>query len=143
VQLLTRDQITTLAALTSVACVHPQFRTPALRPFRALLFALMGLSAVFPVLHGIQLFGVAHLRESIGLDWVVLQGVLYVSGAAIYAARIPERLWPGHFDIWGSSHQIFHVLVVAAAASLGVGLLKAFDYHHGMRLHGEGMAKGF
>jgi adiponectin receptor len=125
--------ITTLAAGTSVACVHPQFRTPALRPVRALMFVLMGLSAVFPVLHGVKLYGVEHLRKSIGLDWVVLQGVLYIAGAGLYAARVPEKWAPGRFDIWGSSHQIFHVLVVMAAASHLVGLVKAFDYAHSQR----------
>lgn len=48
-------------------------------------------------------------------------------------ARIPERWRPGAFDIWGSSHQIFHVLVVLAAATHLVGLLKAFDYEHSFR----------
>jgi adiponectin receptor len=126
--------ITTLAAGTSIACVHPTFRTPALRPFRALMFVLMGLSAVFPVLHGVKLYGVEHLRTSIGLDWVVLQGVLYIVGAVIYAARVPEKWAPGKYDIWGSSHQIFHVLVVLAAASHLVGLLTAFDYEHSQRM---------
>ena len=74
------------------------------------------------------------MRESAGLDWVVLQGALYVTGAGIYAARIPEKWRPGHFDIWGSSHQIFHVLVVLAAASHLVGVVKAFDYEHSHRL---------
>ncbi len=45
---------------------------------------------------------------------------------------MPERLRPGKFDIWGSSHQIFHVLVVAAAVAHLIGLLKAFDYNHAM-----------
>lgn len=129
-------QITTLAAATSLVSTHPSFRTPALRPFRALMFVLMGLSAVFPVLHSIKLFGIAHMRQSVGLDWVVLQGVLYIAGAGIYAARVPERLAPGKFDIWGSSHQIFHVLVVAAAACHCVGLVKAFDHMHGVGLGG-------
>lgn len=40
---------------------------------------------------------------------------------------------PGKFDIWGSSHQIFHVLVVCAAAAHLMGLLKAFDYEHNYR----------
>jgi adiponectin receptor len=97
------------------------------------MFVLMGLSAVFPVLHGIKLYGVDYLRKSIGLDWVVLQGVLYIAGAGLYAARIPEKWAPGRFDIWGSSHQIFHVLVVLAAASHLMGLVKAFDYAHGQR----------
>lgn len=37
---------------------------------------------------------------------------------------------PGTFDLFGSSHQIFHVLVVLAAISHLFGLIKAFDYHH-------------
>ncbi len=45
-------------------------------------------------------------------------------------ARFPERKYPGVFDIWGSSHQIFHVCVVLAAASHLYGMAKAFDYHH-------------
>ncbi|KAF2788318.1 HlyIII-domain-containing protein [Melanomma pulvis-pyrius CBS 109.77] len=125
--------ITTLAAGTSVVSVHPRFRTPALRPFRALMFVLMGLSAVVPVLHGIKIYGLDQLRKTIGLDWVVLEGVLYIAGAGLYAARFPERVKPGAFDIWGSSHQIFHVLVVLAAASHLVGLVKAFDYEHSQR----------
>lgn len=48
-------------------------------------------------------------------------------------ARIPEKLAPGSFDIWGSSHQIFHVLVVMAAGAHLIGLLKAFDYAHSSR----------
>jgi adiponectin receptor len=97
------------------------------------MFVLMGLSAVFPVLHGIRLYGIEYMREAVGLDWVVLQGLLYISGAAIYAARVPEKWSPGKYDIWGSSHQIFHVLVVLAATSHLVGLLKAFDYEHSGR----------
>lgn len=131
-------QITTLAAGTSIVSTHPKFRTPALRPFRALMFVLMGLSAVIPVLHGVKLYGVDQLRKSIGLDWVVLQGALYITGAAIYAARVPEKWSPGKFDIWGSSHQIFHVLVVLAAASHLVGLVKAFDYEHSQRVGNVG-----
>lgn len=46
---------------------------------------------------------------------------------------MPERFAPGRFDIWGSSHQIFHVLVLMAAAAHFVGLIKAFDYEHGLR----------
>ena len=94
------------------------------------MFIAMGLSAVFPVIHGLRLFGREHLTKTIALPWLVTQGVLYISGATLYAARIPERFAPGKFDLWGSSHQIFHVLVLAAAAVHLVGLIKAFDYRH-------------
>lgn len=45
--------------------------------------------------------------------------------------RWPERMSPKTFDIWGSSHQIFHVLILFAAASHLCGMTKAFDFHHG------------
>ncbi|MCJ1425473.1 hypothetical protein MMC29_003372 [Sticta canariensis] len=108
--------------------VTPKFRTPKWRPFRAAMFVAMGLSAVFPVLHGLLLYGMQDMNKQIGLSWVVLQGFLYVLGAAIYAARVPERLHPGTFDVWGSSHQIFHVLIILAAMAHLVGLLKSFDH---------------
>jgi len=66
----------------------PSFRTPKWRPFRAGMFVAMGASAVIPVLHGISLFGITQLEQQMGLSWLVLQGVLYVSGAAIYAVSI-------------------------------------------------------
>lgn len=130
-------QITTLAALTSLVSTHPSFRTPSLRPFRALMFVLMGLSAIIPMLHGISLYGISHMRNAASLDWVITQGALYIIGAATYAARIPEKWSPGKYDIWGSSHQIFHVLVVLAAGTHLVGLVRAFDVEHSRRVAGE------
>ncbi|KAF2457764.1 adipor-like receptor [Lineolata rhizophorae] len=132
--------ITTIGAGCALVSLHPSFRTPSLRPFRAAMFVAMGLSAIVPVLHGLSLFGPAELARRIALPWLVLQGALYILGAAVYAARVPERLSPGRFDVVGSSHQIFHVLVVAAAGAHLVGLVKAFDYRH--RGLGERMANG-
>lgn len=135
-----------MAVGCAAVSIFEKFRTPAWRPYRAGMFVAMGLSAVFPIFHGVEIYGVANMRERIGLSWMVLQGVFYVLGAGLYAvslsnsvyisitdkiqARFPERTWPGKFDIWGSSHQIFHVLVVMAGASHLYGLLIAFDYNH-------------
>lgn len=114
------------------ACVSliPQFRTPQWRPVRTAMFVSMGLSAVFPVVHGLRLYGVEKMSRQIGLGGLLLQGFLYILGASIYVARVPERFQPGNFDILGSSHQIFHVLVVCAAVAHLNGLLTAFDYRH-------------
>lgn len=49
------------------------------------MFVAMGLSAVFPVLHGLIFFGLQQMSSQIGLAWVVLQGLLYILGAGIYA----------------------------------------------------------
>ncbi|KIW79335.1 hypothetical protein Z517_05947 [Fonsecaea pedrosoi CBS 271.37] len=123
--------ICTLAIACTTTSVLPRFRTPAWRPYRALMFVGMGVSAVFPVLDGLRTFGLGDLENQIGLSWLVLQGALYILGAGLYAARVPEAIYPGKFDTLGSSHQIFHVLIVLAALSHLKGLLKAFDYRHG------------
>jgi len=47
--------------------------------------------------------------------WLLLMGLLYLLGAATYAARFPERCFPGKCDIWFQSHQLFHLFVIAAA----------------------------
>ncbi|GAB7350616.1 hypothetical protein MBLNU459_g1182t1 [Dothideomycetes sp. NU459] len=125
--------ISVIGAGCVTVSVDSRFRTPAWRPSRAGMFIAMGLSAVVPVLHGIKLYGVGQLQRQIGLSWLVSQGVMYIIGAGLYAARVPERFQPGTFDVWGSSHQIFHVLVLMAAATHLVGLLKAFDYEHSTR----------
>ncbi len=52
------------------------------------MFVALGLSAVFPVLHGIVIYGHEQMKVSIGLYWAVLQGFLYILGAAIYAVRV-------------------------------------------------------
>lgn len=57
------------------------------------MFVAMGLSALAPVLHSLQLYGVRKTNSLIGLNWLVLQGVLYVLGAAIYAACVLRQLF--------------------------------------------------
>jgi predicted membrane channel-forming protein YqfA (hemolysin III family) len=68
--------------------VLPRFRTPAWRPYRALMFVGMGISAVFPVLDGLRMFGIDDMEMQIGLSWLVLQGALYILGAGLYAVSI-------------------------------------------------------
>ncbi|KAF2761282.1 HlyIII-domain-containing protein [Pseudovirgaria hyperparasitica] len=118
---------------TAMLCIMPRFRTAAFRPLRAGMFVLTGLTGVIPVVHGVFLHGWPTMETQMALSWVISQGTMYIIGAGIYAARVPERFFPGKFDIWGSSHQIFHCFVVAAAAIHFVGLVKAFDHWHGLR----------
>jgi adiponectin receptor len=117
------------AGCTLASCVD-RFRTPALRPYRALMFISLGLSGVVPVFHAITIYGYAGLEKRMCVSWVITQGALYIFGAVLYAARFPERSAPGTFDIWGNSHQLFHGLVVLAAGVHLWGMAGAFDYHH-------------
>ncbi|KAI5361007.1 hypothetical protein Slin14017_G091820 [Septoria linicola] len=79
------SMITTIGAGTFIVVMHPKFRSSAWRPFRAAMFIMMGLSAVVPVLHGLKLYGLAQMEKQIGLTWLVSMGVLYITGAVIYA----------------------------------------------------------
>jgi hypothetical protein len=45
----------------------------------------------------------------------LLMGACYLTGAYIYAVAVPEKWKPGRFDVWMSSHNIFHILVVMGA----------------------------
>lgn len=49
------------------------------------MFVAMGLSAIFPVLHGLEIYGFHEMRQRIGLTWMLLQGFLYILGAGLYA----------------------------------------------------------
>ena len=59
--------------------------------------------------------------------WVWLGGgILYAIGAILYAMKFPEKHFPGKFDIWGNSHQLFHLFVLAAAFLQFFGSVKCF-----------------
>ncbi len=54
------------------------------------MFVSMGLSAVIPVIHGLGRYGLQQMKGRIGLTWLVLQGLLYVLGAGLYAVSVVE-----------------------------------------------------
>ncbi|KAL3675161.1 hypothetical protein R1sor_025109 [Riccia sorocarpa] len=106
--------ITCLGLLTVAVSLMPKFQTHQFRPFRAILFASMGISGIIPCVHKLALhWGEPAAQTTFYLE--VTMGCLYGLGAVIYATRVPERWKPGHFDIAGHSHQLFHILVVAGA----------------------------
>ncbi|KAK9688039.1 hemolysin-III related [Popillia japonica] len=55
---------------------------------------------------------------------VVLQDLVSVTGGAIGALHIPEKWFPGMVDIYLNSHNIMHVLVVAAVYSMHIATMK-------------------
>jgi adiponectin receptor len=105
-----------------IVSMWDKFSTPEYRTYRALLFIAFGLFGFVPTIHYVLLFGFKYAFTTGAAQWLVVMAVLYITGACLYAARIPERLAPGYFDIWFQSHQIFHVFVVAAACVHYYGL---------------------
>jgi adiponectin receptor len=80
---------------------------------RTLFYVLMVASGLIPTVHLAFMIPLA-----IGFPYVfglLLMLALYGIGVFIYAFRIPEVFAPGKYDIYFSSHQIWHVCVMAAA----------------------------
>ncbi|KAJ1935624.1 hypothetical protein EC988_008425 [Linderina pennispora] len=68
--------------------------------------------------------------KSMGFYYTMGMFALYVAGTLLYAFNIPERWFPGRFDIIGNSHQLFHMLVFFAALTHFYGIVQAFKWHH-------------
>ena len=102
-----------LCAACIVVSLWDQFNKPKYRPLRFIVFVLFGLYGVVPMSHLMITEGLIkpYTNYIIGL---ILMGVIYIMGAALYVLRIPERFFPGRFDVWAHSHQWFHICVVAA-----------------------------
>jgi adiponectin receptor len=49
------------------------------------------------------------------VPYIVGMFFCYGVGAAFYVTKWPESRWPGRFDLFGHSHQIWHVFVFSAA----------------------------
>jgi adiponectin receptor len=111
-----------------VVSLWDKFSEPQFRAIRAGMFIALGLSGLIPAGHYIMTFGYYKAFNVGALGWLILMAVLYIVGALMYAARIPERLFPGKFDIWFQSHQIFHIFVVAAAYVHYHGITKLASY---------------
>ncbi|XP_028347282.1 adiponectin receptor protein 2-like [Physeter macrocephalus] len=79
------------------------------------VFLGLGLSGVIPTFHYVISEGFLKAATIGQIGWLMLMASLYITGAALYAARIPERFFPGKCDIWFHSHQLFHIFVVAGA----------------------------
>ena len=121
---------TVFAVASAVFTLQPKFRKPTYRRARFYMYTALGLSTFVPVVHGLLIVhSYQELNEQMSLNYLLGLGVLNFSGAAIYAGRMPERWFPRRFDVWGSSHQIMHVLVVMGALSHERGLLKAVEWH--------------
>ncbi|KAK3437846.1 heptahelical transmembrane protein 2 [Eucalyptus grandis] len=119
--------ISVLGTLVIITLLSPSLSSSKYRLFRTTLFLAMGFSGVIPAAHAIVIYW-GHPHIFVALGYELLMGILYASGAWFYVTRIPEKWKPGAFDIAGHSHQIFHVLVVAAALAHCAATLVVMDF---------------
>ncbi|KAI1372185.1 mPR-like GPCR protein [Hypoxylon crocopeplum] len=124
------SMIGSLSAISIVIVLAPMFQGQQWRTLRLLTFICTGLSGLAPFIHGICMFGFVQMMKQSGLPYYLAEGGLFLLGSLVYATRFPESISPGTFDIYGSSHQIFHVLVVLATVVHLAGVLDALDYNY-------------
>ena len=138
-RLIYMTAISLLGIVTIVITMMDRFATSEYRAVRAVLFVSLGGFGAVPACHYLLMYGWSSALVEAAIHRVFIQGGLYVlgksdpletchrplslSGAVLYACRIPERFLPGKCDFWFQSHQIFHILVIAAA----------FVHFHGMQ----------
>lgn len=72
------------------------------------VFIALGLSGVVPAMHYVIIEGFYNAVNFAALGWLCLMALLYIVGALIYAFRIPERIFPGKFDIWVRLQLVCH-----------------------------------
>lgn len=95
----------------SLLPLYSFFDRPSFRVFRILIFVGMACSGAFPILYMVHLHG---LEKTLAFMFPLFKsGVAYLIGLVFYGKRIPEKWFPGVFDHWGASHQIWHLAVVA------------------------------
>lgn len=136
---------TGLGATCAKLTFDRSFSTPKYRPYRSFMFIIFGLSGIIPILTGINMFGTEIAIARAEARWCCAEGFFYIFGACLYALRIPERFFhketvedetlidhfvTGKFDLFGHSHQIFHVLVVIAAYCHWKALIGCYRYLH-------------
>lgn len=155
-------QVTISAGGCIVFTLNPQFLGPAFRKYRALMYASFGLSAIMFMSRGILLYGFAVQKKRLALEWMILMGAPNIIGACFYASRVrillqhrdqlgtdnsqlPEKWFPHRFDFIGASHQIFHLLVLAAALvhykALAIALRES-RVSHSLCIVGDNSASG-
>jgi len=91
------------------------------RHIKVFMYGGLGVTAALPCIH--LLYNQAHkdiipdafVFDSETLWLLALEGLSYLGGLAVYATRFPEKFFPGKLDIFGHSHQIWHMCVFVGA----------------------------
>lgn len=122
--------ITSLSFATAILVLHPRFEGHKYRTLKTYAFVATALTGFAPIGHGLYLYGWEEMWVRSGMPYYFLEGAIYAAGAFVFVTRVPESIWPGKFDIWWSSHQIWHLLVVTAAATHMYGVWQAFAWNY-------------
>ena len=99
-----------LGIMGSALAWHPTFNRPDMAWARVGFYVTLATTGFFPIL---QLTLQRGWDETAYFYAPITQSILvYLVGALLYAAKLPERWQPGWFDYVGGSHNIWHFAVL-------------------------------
>ncbi|XP_011432355.3 progestin and adipoQ receptor family member 3 [Magallana gigas] len=107
--------ITILTVSTIVIQLHRKFFSHGWFRYRILIYVFLAGYGVLPTIHWVYLNG-GPQAEIVQL-FIPKVMTIYCAGVlalVFYLSKFPERFLPGSFDYIGSSHQWWHIIVVAA-----------------------------
>ncbi|KAI6656938.1 Progestin and adipoQ receptor family member 3-like [Oopsacas minuta] len=96
--------------------LHPDFLTRRWNIRRLLFYFGLIMVGGVPITQWVVMqggFGV-HIVFIFLIPNGIIMYVLGLAGGAFYVTKFPERIWPGKFDYFGASHQLWHVCVLLA-----------------------------
>ncbi|XP_072165374.1 progestin and adipoQ receptor family member 3-like [Diadema setosum] len=106
---------TALILVTFVVQMHPRFLTAHWYTRRLMLFTAMVGFGLAPTIHWVYLYGGLNTPiVKMMLPRVVVLYLLGFTALVFFATKFPEICFPGKLDYIGSSHQLWHILVVIA-----------------------------
>ena len=78
------------SATAALICI-PRFRTLRWRTVRVGAYIALGASALIPLLHRVQLYGLKYMLQYSGIKWYLLELVLYGGGVSLYGVSLHAR----------------------------------------------------
>uniref|UniRef100_UPI0037E77E78 progestin and adipoQ receptor family member 3a isoform X2 n=1 Tax=Semicossyphus pulcher TaxID=241346 RepID=UPI0037E77E78 len=107
--------VTVLAMILAVffAQIHPHYLSKQWKQLRSLIFCSVAGYGLVPTVHWICLTGgfsselvQAFVPRVLGMYFIAVLALIF------YVSKVPERYFPGQLNYLGSSHQVWHLLLV-------------------------------
>uniref|UniRef100_A0A1A8RBK3 Progestin and adipoQ receptor family member IIIa n=2 Tax=Nothobranchius pienaari TaxID=704102 RepID=A0A1A8RBK3_9TELE len=107
--------VTVLAMILAVffAQIHPLYLSKQWKQLRSLIFCSVAGYGLVPTVHWICITG-GFSSELVQAFVPRVLGMYFIAALALvfYVSKVPERYFPGQLNYLGSSHQVWHLLLV-------------------------------
>lgn len=118
------------AVLVLAVAANPHLQRARYRGVRATAVVTLALYKIIPTAHSIIWMKDGQDCFRTGLTFWIYEGMFHFIAAIFFISKAPDTLFPGKFDVWFSSHQLFHTALVLAAFVHLQGARATFDWNY-------------